>query len=79
MAGKITQNDRILQYLREHDTITPLDAQRELGCMRLASRINELRDRGYDITAKRIVASNRFGERVIVCGYSLSAEGVKRK
>lgn len=39
----------ILLYLKEHGSITALDAIREFGCMRLAARISDLRERGYDI------------------------------
>ena len=35
-----TQNERILEYMRTEGSITQLDALKELGVMRLASRIS---------------------------------------
>ena len=39
----MTQCEKILDYMRSNGSITPLDALREFGCMRLASRINDLK------------------------------------
>lgn len=36
-SGKMTQCEKILKYIDENGSITPLDALREFGCMRLAS------------------------------------------
>ncbi len=49
------QTENILLLLQEHGErgITPLDALREEGCLRLAARINELRGHGLDIEASR--------------------------
>lgn len=45
-----TQCKQILAWLQQGKTITSLDALNLFGCMRLASRIHELRcDYGYDI------------------------------
>jgi len=48
----MTQKAHIINHLKKHQTITPLQALRLYGCMRLASRINELRDAGWRITTK---------------------------
>lgn len=42
----MTQTDRILRHLREHGSITPLEALREFGCMRLGARIYDLKRAG---------------------------------
>lgn len=39
----LTQKQAVLAYMLEHGEITPLDALIDLGCMRLAARIDELR------------------------------------
>lgn len=44
----MTQSEIILDMLKR-GPITPLDAQREAGCMRLAARIYDLRRRGHHI------------------------------
>ena len=47
-----TQKYQILNHLQSGKNITPLEALDQFGCMRLASRINELRDEGYPIETK---------------------------
>lgn len=46
------QKQQILNHLQSGKKITPLEALDQFGCMRLASRINELRDEGYPIETK---------------------------
>ncbi len=58
----MTQTDMILMHLREHGSITPLDAMQEYGCMRLGARIWDLRDKGYKIETKMETKKNRFGQ-----------------
>ena len=64
-----TQNQRILEYIREHGSITPLEAQMELSVMRLASRISDLRKRGYNVSSEMVTVQNRFGEKCRVKRY----------
>lgn len=59
---KPTQNQRILDYINEFGSITQIDALRDIGCMRLASRISDLRSRGYDIVSELVPVKNRYGE-----------------
>ena len=62
-AGKQTQTDRIQRYLEDFGSITPLDALREFGCMRLGARIWELRNkRGLPISTRYESYRNRYGE-----------------
>lgn len=44
----MTQNQKILAMLKR-GPVTPLVALRAIGCMRLASRIYDLRQEGHDI------------------------------
>lgn len=67
----MTQTDRILRHLREHGSITPLDALREFGCMRLGARIYDLKRAGYQIDSKIEWHRNRNGERVSYARYTL--------
>lgn len=69
-----SQNDRIIGYLQEHDTITALDAQREFGCMRLAARIADLEKRGYSFSKAPAKVMNRYGQTCRVMAYSLEEE-----
>lgn len=68
---KPTQNQRILDYINEFGSITQLEALRDLGVMRLASRISDLRKRGYPITSTVEPVKNRWGESCYIKRYSL--------
>lgn len=72
MSSKMTQRAKILQYLYDNEWITPLDALRELGCMRLAARINELILDGYSIEKETVYDRNRNGEVVHYARYRLA-------
>ena len=65
------QTERLLGYLAENGSITPLQALNELGIFRLASRISDLRKMGYTIGGKIEKVKNRFGEDVCVKKYFL--------
>ena len=69
--SKPTQNERIIEYMKEYGGITQLDAIRDLGVMRLASRISDLKRRGYDIGSKTEAVKNRFGETCHIKKYYL--------
>lgn len=67
----MTQCERIIKYIKEEGSITSLDAMREFGCMRLASRISELKKQGYPIKTEFETSNNRYGEKVSYARYSL--------
>ena len=58
---KETQCDLILRYMDEHGSITSLEAIKYFGCLRLASRINDLRKRGYMIVRNMVRMENEDG------------------
>lgn len=68
---KPSQNQRILQYMGTFGGITSLEAMRDLGVQRLASRISDLRRLGWPITSEFITVENRFGEKCNVKRYML--------
>lgn len=68
---KLTQCDKILAYIRKHGSITPLDALREFNCMRLASRMSDLKARGYNVKSKMETAKNKNGELVSYARYTI--------
>lgn len=76
MNSNSTQNQRILDYLDSHGSITQLEALNELGIMRLASRISDLRKNGYQIDSKMDIVHNRYGEKCRVKRYSMRKERV---
>ena len=67
----LTQCEKILYYMRLNGSITPLDALREFGCMRLASRITDLKAQGYDIISKIESNKNRYGDTVRYARYTI--------
>lgn len=66
-----TQAQRILQYIEDFGSITQFEALKDLGVMRLASRVSELKKNGYPITGKMDTVYNRYGEKCNVKRYSL--------
>lgn len=72
--SKPTQNQRILDYIEETGGITQLEALTELGVMRLASRVSDLRRKGYKITSEMIPVKNRYGETCHIKRYMMEAE-----
>lgn len=69
-----TQNERILAHLREFGSITPLEAMKEYGIMRLASRIYDLKKAGHNIKREFATSNNRFGEIERYAKYRLEAD-----
>ena len=67
----LTQKDRIIRHLNDKGSITALDAMKEYGIMRLASRISELKDEGYNIRSEFVSSKNRYNESVSFSKYSL--------
>lgn len=57
-AHGATQNAKIKEWLESGNTITSLEALKMFGCMRLASRICDLRERGMEIQKKKVVTNN---------------------
>ena len=71
---KETQRNKILEHLKTHGSISPLEAMAEYGCMRLASRISDLKGQGYNIISERGTSKNRNGETVHFAVYRLQEE-----
>jgi hypothetical protein len=70
----MTQCERVIQYMREYGSINAIEALRDLGCMRLASRISDLRRQGYPIESKTETVKNRYGEKCYIKRYMVRDE-----
>lgn len=70
----MTQAQRVLAYIEENGSITQISALNELGVMRLASRISDLRKSGVPIISKTEAVNNRYGEKCYIKRYSLEGE-----
>ena len=68
---RATQTERILDYIEEFGSITQMDALKDLGVMRLASRISDLKKKGYPIKSEMETVHHRYGEPCYIKRYSL--------
>ena len=71
MNSRPTQAERVLAYMIEHGSVTQFEALKDLGVLRLASRISELRKKKYEIEGQMVKVENRYGEICRVKRYSL--------
>lgn len=71
MNSNPSQNQRILDYLDSHGSITQEEAREKLGVWRLASRICDLKRKGYEIEGKMETVQNRYGEKCRIKRYTM--------
>lgn len=72
---KTNKVKEVLKYLRTHENgITSMIAFEEFGATRLASIINRLRNRGYDIETMTEVCKDRYGSTSQYARYILHEE-----
>ena len=69
----MTQCDMILRYMQDTGSITPWEAMREFGCMRLGARIYDLKRRGVNVTRELVTDKNRYGKNVQYARYRVEA------
>lgn len=56
----MNQEEAILKHLQQGNTLTPLEALRLFGCLRLGARIWDLRQKGHNVEMKVVeVASGK--------------------
>ena len=68
---KVTQGMKILKYMQDYGSITPVEAFRDLGVMRLGARIYDLEQEGVRIIHERETSKNRMGEKTTYSRYRL--------
>lgn len=66
-----TQCDRIIQYIKDFGSITTWEVMVDLGVARLASRIFDLKEKGYEFEKTRVNTKNRYGEKTHYDEYRL--------
>ena len=69
----MTQKERISKYLDDFGSITPLEAMRDLGIMRLGARIWEMIRDGEPIVRETECATNRYGQTTRYARYRRAA------
>jgi len=67
----MSQTEKILRHMERYGSITPLDALREYGIMRLASRICDIKKAGIHVITETETSKNRDGEPVRYARYRL--------
>ena len=72
---KKTQCEKIVEYMQKYGSITQLQAYVDIGCVRLPSRIHDLKRKGYVIHREMIKVKNRDNEYVPIARYSLAEVG----
>ena len=60
---KISQKQRIINYIREFGSITSYEAYADLGITQLGARIDQLKKEGYEFRTEWETSTHRFGER----------------
>lgn len=69
---RATQCEKVVNYMRLHGSITPLDAMLDLGIFRLGARIWDIKNKmGLKVVTKTVAVQNRFGQTCYVASYSL--------
>ena len=68
---KKSQKTMILDYLKQHGTITSLQAIDMFGATRLSGIIFTLRNEGYDIATLDTAIKDRYGTRKTIATYKL--------
>ena len=71
---KTTQCVKVLEYMKTFGSITQLEALRDIGCMRLASRISDLRQQGIAIGVRMKTGKKRDGGKTTFAEYYLIEE-----
>ena len=71
--SNLTQNQRILDYMERHGSITQLEALNACSVMRLASRISDLRRKGHPIESQMVKVTNKYGETCRVKRYYMGS------
>lgn len=69
-----TQCDLILKYIRDFGSISTWEAMTDLGVARLASRIFDLKKKGYQFRKQRIYTNNRYDKKIYYDRYFLVEE-----
>lgn len=70
----MTQCELIIKYLKDFGSITTFESYEELGITRLPSRINDLKNQGYEFNKDWVTKKNRYGKSISFLRYSILSE-----
>lgn len=66
----MNQYERIISYINEFGSISPMEAFADLGITKLSTRVSEMRKDGIEFNQEWEVRKNRYGEKVRYMRYS---------
>lgn len=69
-----TQKERIIELSRKVGWVDQIMAWKECGCMRLASRISDIKRDGYYVESRMKEVKNRWGESCYVKEYKITSQ-----
>ena len=72
--NELTQINDVLTHLKEHGSITSMEAITQYGCTRLSASIYKLRKKGYVIKNVLETGKTRHGRRTTWARYVLMGE-----
>lgn len=72
----MTQKELILKYIADFGSITSFQAYADLGVTQLATRIKELKAKGYEFKTVPQTSHNRYGRPVHFVKYYLIDKAV---
>ena len=59
----MNQHERIIKYINDFGSISPMEAFSDLGITKLATRISEMRADGLEFGQRMEYSKNRYGEK----------------
>ena len=75
----MTQNQIILKHLQKKGYISTFESYDLYGITRLSARISEIRKMGYNIASVSQKGTNRYGEKIRFCRYTLMPKISKKE
>lgn len=72
--SRLSQCQRMVNYMKEHGSITVRQAEVELDINSPNRRLADLRERGYSFNEEWVEKKNRYGEKVRYKVYRLRGE-----
>ena len=67
----MSQITDVIEYIRDHGSITSRQAMMNLGCYRLASRINDMRKGGIPVESEMITVPAHNGKNTRIARYTI--------
>lgn len=66
----MTQAERIMKYIDDFGSISPMEAFHDLGITKLATRVSEMKRNGIKFNQHYEESKNRYGDTVRYMRYS---------